>query len=222
MKKFTYLLVAMMTAVMTLGLAACGDDDNDEPNPQTYQHIQVDGQNWDLSNSHPPVFNSTSSDNENEPDLIFTHFIKKLNPDNWYEYYDRPGEIYDINLDIHGPAGIRSGVNLLDDPQTWSIDISYCHGYNYGSDIDFDNPPEDFFLADYRYLNPSRFGQSSPSSYSGSIVIKEFKKNQSMTIEFNNFTLTGYVEGSWGPKLSDHHKIVLNGTVTYEYNEVTW
>ena len=42
MNKYSSLLAAMMMAVMTVGLTACGDDDDDEPTPQTYQRIQVD------------------------------------------------------------------------------------------------------------------------------------------------------------------------------------
>ena len=37
MNKYYSLLAAMMMAVMTVGLTACGDDDDDEPTPQTYR-----------------------------------------------------------------------------------------------------------------------------------------------------------------------------------------
>ncbi len=42
-----------------------------------------------------------------------------------------------------------------------------------------------------------------------------------MTLEFNNFCLKNYKDG-WGPSLSKHEKVVLNGTVKYVYDEVTW
>lgn len=201
-------------AVLVLGLTACGDDENDEPNSSLNQHIQVDGQNWDLSKAHPPVFNGHLGVGD-DSGLIFTKITKKVDPDKWYEYFDR-SDVSIIQLDISGPE-IKLGVNLLNDPNIWSIWVTYTHG----TAIDYDNPPDDFFIADYRYLNPSKFGKTT-TDYSGSIIVKEFTKDKSMTIEFNNFCLMNYLSDSWGPKLHEHKKIVLNGTVKYEYDEVTW
>ena len=46
MKKYYYLLVAMMMAVMTAGLTACGNDSDDEPegdNVNDYIEFTIDG-----------------------------------------------------------------------------------------------------------------------------------------------------------------------------------
>lgn len=196
------MLVAMMMAVMTVALTACGDDDDDEPNPQTYQRIQVDGQSWELSKHFPPVFNGDLGEGEYESGLIFTGFIKKQNVP-WYDFDFMGADV--ISLDVYGPE-IKLGENLLDNPKVWSIHVTYHHAR-----MDDD----DFFLADYQYRNPSKYGHTN-SDYSGSIVIKEFIKDKKLTIEFKNFRLSDYVEGSWGPKISEHYKLVLNGTVTYE------
>lgn len=219
MKKYYYLLfTVLLMAVLPIGLISCGDDD-DEPDSKTNSRIQVDGKRWDLSNALPPVFNATHN-NEGGLDLIFTHFRKKLTPDKWEEYFDtdRAGEMYDIYFSISG-YGMEPGINLLDDPKTWHIVVSYSH-----NDTNYDNPPADCFNVEYHYWNPSRFGQTnSGAAYSGSIVIKEYVKGKSMTIEYKDFCLTGYsTDGSWEYNLSDHKSITLNGTVTYEFDEVTW
>lgn len=202
MKKYYYLLVAMMMVMMTVGLTACGDDDDDEPNSQTNQRVQVDGQNWELSNFYPPVFNGDLGDGEYDFGLIFTGFIKKQDVA-WYNFDYTGADV--ISLSIYGPK-IKLGVNLLDNPEIWSIDVTYHH-----AKMD----DADFFLADYEYRNPSKFGHSN-SDYSGSIVVKEFIKDKKLTVEFKNFCLSDYVGSSWGPKISEHYKLVLNGTITYE------
>lgn len=218
MKQWLFSIIALLIVMLTVSMTACGDDD--EPNSAPSQRIKVDGQNWDLSNSNPPVFEGHLGGGENESGLILTKFTKKLNPDEFLEYYDRSEDVSDIKIWIDGPE-IKLDENLLDNPNIWSIRVMYSHGSS--PNMDYDNPPEDFFHAIYWYLNPSRFGQTK-TEYSGSIVLKKFIKDKTMTIEFNNFCLKNYNEGegSWGPSLSKHNSIIIDGTVTYEYDEVTW
>ena len=195
--------MAMMTILLSVGLCACGDD-NDEPN-ETYSIIYVNGEKWEISNVNPPHY---FGDFDN-PRFDYTPFItdcalrKKDKNEKWI--IENSGLIISITQDARNPSSLKVGENLVNNEHIWDIDASYII-YD-GKDV----------VEQGEYSTGNSFYIGGGEGGKGKLIITELdKQTKRLTLKFENFSIPETPK-SFGYHYNCPEYITIDGTVSFKY-----